>query len=353
MLNLNTHLVMLDTLLPEPTLDMDAILNPEHSQHTSHIEDITIRERVALHFEPDEDIGLAFDIAHSALPDDGWRLDLGADLTIGVERARALEESNTSIEVGRDAVSQIQFAPDTTTNDKTTDFQDPTHQEGGFGNDDMNIDFLEATPIARRVDELAQGDILFQVDSPVVVRQKRVPDINKKRKLLIDNQIELHSTQITQQLKNVDDILIAYDAFVPITLDVKRLKLIKEISIADLLDFNNRLHIPRIYRSLYTFDQKQIKNRKHKEIPSESPKTPNIQDASFFEFGETGFGNDELNGFGNDDTNVDISMIHPHNVYILTIKSLSKGHHRIWDTAKYFCHRQLIGRGAHKQSIPL
>lgn len=176
---------------------------------------------------------------------------------------------------------------------------------------------------------------MFQVETPVVVKHKRAPNLNKKRKLLIDNEIELHSKQITQQLNDVDDILISFENFVPITLNAKKLRLIDELNIDTLLDFNNRLHIPQIYRALYTFDGNVIQNVKDSRARDETvlehdpsimmSETQNqVQDASFFEFGETGFGNDEPSGFGNDDKNndINISMIHPFNVKELFIHNL-------------------------------
>lgn len=155
---------MLDVLLPEPTLDMDAILNQglDLSQNVSRFQDITMQEHSALHFEQDEDIGLAFDLAleHTALPEDGWRLDLGADVELGRR-----DDTDMSIEVGRDAnMSNIEFNPDVTIGDKNDveqridfTFEDPMQQEGGYGNDEMVMDFpeiqvdREQTPIPIRI----------------------------------------------------------------------------------------------------------------------------------------------------------------------------------------------------------
>lgn len=162
--------------MPEPTLDMDAILNHglDLSQNVSRFQDITMQEKSILHFDHDEDIGGAFDLAleKSAMhDDDGWNLDLG-DIETVRKNITIEEDGDQSIEVGRDAGVEAPFSPNMTMEmDKSMLGGGDQLLEGfgnnedtGFGNNEMvNMDYpdmtmdatnLPETPIASRILDL-------------------------------------------------------------------------------------------------------------------------------------------------------------------------------------------------------
>ena len=248
-ITISANAAQYDILLPEPVFDVNAFLNNtsqmyDSTQNLTNFQDITIREdRSSALLNDDNDISAAFGIdlnIDQAQIDADWDLNLAGD-DIEVARRHAPNES-MEIEVGRDAPTEKpEFAPDLSMDmsmDKSRadaannsmnmpDFSFEQDMGGGFGGgDDMMLDMPpleadkenEATPQAKRtggMSYLAFSFIILSDNTPreevtpkAKTRTKKVAQASRKRKLAIDDEIELPAQFMAKQLEDTSDLCI-------------------------------------------------------------------------------------------------------------------------------------------------
>lgn len=152
--------------------------------------------------------------------------------------------------------------------------------------------------------------VVFQVDSPIVLKQRKRSAAKRNKKVQVDSEIELNSNQIMQQLNDTDEILLEKVIYVAITSTLKRLRDENLNDIDILLKTNRKDYLPKQLRMMFDFDKNiEIYATSSKRNETSKPIDQTFgNDPSFIDFGETGFGNNDLT------IQEDLSVILPNQV---------------------------------------
>ncbi|KAK9765755.1 sister chromatid cohesion protein 1 [Basidiobolus ranarum] len=270
-ITLADNITEFDILLPDPDFNIqnwEALEAPtQDSQIVSRPQDITLQEGLGT---ATIDVGLGRD----DLFGQGFEVEEGRELDLGLEddfRPAPLGDDSMDIEVGRDAQPELSFSIDGPA-DITLDegklgmeplgelpefsFEAKAGEENLFDDMDLGLDRPQEVELVEPPmvveDEVIEEQEQTMLEMPAMVAPARlVSRQSRKRKLIVDQVIELPSDHISGQLKDTSDIT-QEEAYLPVSRKMMRLKQIQDEGAHYYLSLNGPQNVVPELLGLFT-----------------------------------------------------------------------------------------------------